>query len=292
MARTNLTLLTCIFAGLCCAFPLAAQNLNTAAPNSRYLALGDSLAFGFNPAIQPPDLSKYIGYPVFVSQALGYSLANASCPGETSGTFAGTSDTFLQGFNCAPLRQSGLFVPYNGAPNQLQYAVNYLKSNSGVKLVTIDIGVNDLGVVQTECTEQFPSNPLLITACELPQLPAVIGAYEANLTKIFHALRATGYNGNIAFLTGYAFNYADLVQVGAITTLNQTVSTVNLLGGFHIIIADGFKAFQIASSPFGGDPCKAGLLLKKQDGTCDTHPSPLGHGLLAATVSAAVEAHP
>jgi hypothetical protein len=40
----------------------------------------------------------------------------------------------------------------------------------------------------------------------------------------------------------------------------------------------------VASAPFGGDSCAAGLLVKLPDGTCDTHPSLAGQELLASTV--------
>jgi hypothetical protein len=35
---------------------------------------------------------------------------------------------------------------------------------------------------------------------------------------------------------------------------------------------------------FGGDPCAAGLLIKLPDGTCNIHPSPAGHLLLARAI--------
>ncbi|HLH03095.1 MAG TPA: SGNH/GDSL hydrolase family protein [Bryobacteraceae bacterium] len=267
---------------------LTAQNLANAAKDTRYLALGDSLAFGLNPFIQPPNLSKYIGYPDFVSQTLHETLANASCPGETSGTFDGTSSTYYPGYDCTPLRKSGLFVPYNGAANQLQYAVNYLKTNPNVKLVTINIGVNDLGILQADCTEQNAGNPIAIAACETAQLPGVLGTYATNLEIIFSALRGTGYTGPIVFLNASAFNYADPLQVGAITALNQVVSTVNLAGGFNITIADAYHAFALVAAPFGGDVCKTGLLLKNPDGSCDTHPTTAGQALLGATVVSAL----
>ena len=270
--------------------PASAQNLNNAAKDTRYLALGDSLAFGFNPLIQPPDLAEYVGYPKIVSQVLHLKLANASCPGETSGTLAGSSSVYLPGFDCAPLQSSGLFVPYNGAPNQLAYAVNYLRNNPNPKLVTINIGVNDIGVLQAGCTADASGDAAAIIACEQSGLPAVLSIFSQNLAKIFSELRSTGYSGPIAALNAYSFSYTDPLELEAFTALNQVISAVS--AKFDVTVVNEFLVFQVASIPFGGDPCRAGLLIKLPNGTCDTHPSAEGQALLAATVVGTLDALP
>jgi hypothetical protein len=53
---------------------------------------------------------------------------------------------------------------------------------------------------------------------------------------------------------------------------------------FGAKMADGFTAFQVVSAPFGGDPCKAGLLTRLTPTTCDVHPTRLGQSVLAAAV--------
>src|ERR1700722_14118844 len=78
------------------AIPLAASG-----PTITYLALGDSVAFGLNDALLPPDTSavpapsEFIGFPTTLSYLMPpynpNNLANASCPGETSGSFLNTS---------------------------------------------------------------------------------------------------------------------------------------------------------------------------------------------------------
>src|ERR1700683_3223435 len=67
--------------------------------NFTYLALGDSVAYGFNPllfppyapATPPPTPSEFIGYPETVAAFEHWLIPgkeeNASCPGETSGSF-------------------------------------------------------------------------------------------------------------------------------------------------------------------------------------------------------------
>jgi hypothetical protein len=103
------------------------------------------------------------------------------------------------------------------------------------------------------------------------------------MLAIFTNIRVQAkYQGPIVLLTYYAFNYSDPVQVGAFTALNGIAS--GIASGFGAKIADGFTAFLVATIPFGGDACAAGLLVKFADGTCDTHPSQAGQELLANTV--------
>jgi lysophospholipase L1-like esterase len=247
-----------------------AQNPNNAIENTRYLALGDSLAFGFNPTV-PVALDNYHGYPEFVSDGIHRKVANVSCFGETSGSFlkAGAPD-----LGCHAWKQAGnpLFIPYSGA--QMDYAINYLSNNPNPQFLTINIGGNDLGLLQVSCNFDL--------ACEFAGLPGVLSAYAQNLLTIFTNIRRTGYEGPIVLLTYYVFNYMDPVQAGAFTQLNGIAS--GIASAFGAKIADGFNAFLVATLPFRGDSCAAGLLVKFPNGTCDTHPSLAGQHLLADTV--------
>jgi len=247
-----------------------AQNPNNAIKDARYLALGDSVAFGFNPTV-PVALDNYHGYPEFVSDAIHRKVANASCFGESSGSFLSATAPDL---GCHAWKEAGnpLFIPYSGT--QMDYAVNYLSNNPNPQFLTINIGGNDLGLLQVNC--QFD------LTCELAGLPGVLAAYGQNLLTIFTNIKQTGYQGPIVLLTYYAFNYLDPVQVGAFTQLNGIAS--GIAGAFGAKIADGFNAFFVATLPFGGDSCAAGLLVKFPNGTCDTHPSLTGQKLLADTV--------
>jgi hypothetical protein len=64
-----------------------------AASGYTYLALGDSVPFGMNVTLLPPysqqtpTRADFIGYPEVAAAAMRVSLLNASCPGETSGSF-------------------------------------------------------------------------------------------------------------------------------------------------------------------------------------------------------------
>lgn len=248
-----------------------AQDTDNAVKDTRYLALGDSIPFGFNPTVAV-NLNNYHGYPEFVSDGIHRKVANASCFGETSGSFLSTT---APDFGCRQWKQAGnpLFIPYSGT--QMDYAVSYLAHNPNPEFVSINIGGNDLAVLQQNCNFDL--------ACELNGLAGVLTTYGQNMLTIFTNIRVqAGYHGPIVLLTYYAFNYSDPVQLGAFTELNGIAS--GIASAFGAKIADGFTAFLVASTPFGGDSCKAGLLIKLSDGTCDTHPSLAGQLLLAATV--------
>ena len=243
-----------------------AQSPNNAIKDTRYLALGDSIPFGYDPTVAV-NLNNYHGYPEFASDGIHRKVANASCFGETSGSFLSTT---APDFGCRQWKQAGnpLFVPYSGT--QMDYAVDYLANNPNPEFVTINIGGNDLAVLQQNCLLGLTCDP-----------PAVFAAYGQNLFTILTSIRAA-YKGPIVLLTYYVFNYQEPIQVGAFTTLNGIAS--GIATSFGAKIADGFTAFEVASTPFNGDACAAGLLIKLSNGTCDTHPSRAGQLLLAARV--------
>src|SRR5437588_139096 len=58
-------------------------------PGTRYLALGDSVTFGYMesnvvPAPNYHNASSFLGYPEQFGAQLRVNVANAACPGETS----------------------------------------------------------------------------------------------------------------------------------------------------------------------------------------------------------------
>ena len=59
-----------------------AQADTQAATDAKLLALGDSIAFGYNPLADFKKVKNFVGYPE-VLQA-DFMVKNASCPGETS----------------------------------------------------------------------------------------------------------------------------------------------------------------------------------------------------------------
>ncbi|MEA2636030.1 MAG: hypothetical protein QOH92_2797 [Chloroflexota bacterium] len=239
-----------------------------------YLALGDSVPFGFSPFVSPSDADGFVGYPEDLAGMLDLGVRNATCPGETSGSLISTS---APDNGCQAFRSVGdLHVNYQGS--QLSYAVAFLRAHKHTSLVTMTIGANDIFLLQKACNNVVP--------CIVGGLPALFASLQANLTAIYQAIRSTGYQGRIVALTYYVTNYNDPVAVFVISKLNGLVSAVTL--GFGGRVGDGFGAFgAIALSTAGGDSCAAGLLIKLADGTCNIHPSAFGAKVLAQAVEAA-----
>jgi lysophospholipase L1-like esterase len=288
---------------------LALSPALTAADNPiTYLALGDSVAFGMNDAFvppytyTPPTPSEFVGYPELLAAwrpPFGVNtLANAACPGETTGSFLSTGSpdngcnsqhivypppgSTLTPIFLPPFKPTvGLHASY--LESQMAYALSQLGKGSHVKLVTLMIGANDVLMVLPEvetCTPQ--------PTCANTILGGVLATYGNNLAEILGGIRAV-YSGTLVLVTYYAPS-PELDSIAQ--ALNSTMTTV--AANFkEITIADGYGAFQLASKPFGGDPCAAGLLIKLppnpyNTSACDIHPSPHGRDLLAATVDLAL----
>src|SRR5579863_10294550 len=137
--NTPIPALLALLAYYLLAAPAMAQNGPKAGPKGDgYLALGDSLPFGYNPLIQPPNLADYVGYSTIVAALTQNNLTNASCPYETTATFLTGGTTADGQFGCPYWRMTSglkkpLFVAYSGA--QIDYAAAFLLSHSGTNIV-------------------------------------------------------------------------------------------------------------------------------------------------------------
>lgn len=261
-----------------------AAPLNGNDRNGTYLALGDSVAFGYVPpqAIPPPDYRHargFVSYANDVAADLGERVANASCPGETTGSFL---DPSTQSNGCensvgSPVgyrTDFPLHVQYSGS--QMAYAVTYLTNHANrTNLVTIDIGANDGFVCQQ-----------LQDGCPPAALGGLASQISTNLASIYSQIRSTGYRGPLVALSYYSLSYSDPAQVQVAEFLNSLIIAVT--DAFGGTVADGFTAFETPSASFGGDPCAAGLLIKLPDGSCNIHPSRLGHQVLANAIEQAL----
>lgn len=265
----------------------------------KVLALGDSIAFGFNPLLLPPyaappaSPSAYVGYPeVLAAAPFKHKVTNASCPGETSTSFfnAAADDNGCRAFKAA----FALHADYE--TTQAAFATAQIaaakKAGKSFERITLNIGANDLFLVQAKCqTDTHYPNPLL---CIQDKLPGALNDYRLNLERGNTEMRAAGYANKFVGISTYAINYTDALSVGALTQLNGVLKTFteslkdnreNKMGTF----VDVFALFQTESAAFGGDVCAAGLLIKKPDGTCDIHPSQLGREKIAKLVNPALK---
>jgi lysophospholipase L1-like esterase len=243
------------------------------ASQGEYLALGDSVAFGYSPLLDHTQATNFIGYPDIVAQRLGLQLTNASCPGETSGGFE--SLTNGQDYLCQAYR-FGLHFPLhvNYSTSQLDFALSFLATHPDVQLITMDIGANDVFKAGTACS----ANPTCITP--------VLEGIDVNLRTIFGAIRSAGYHGMIVTLSYYGLTYDAAGQAGT-KALNAPIIDATLANGG--IVASGFDAFEARALAHDGSSCAAGLLIVLTPGTCDVHPSPQGRNALAGAIVRAIE---
>ena len=253
---------------------------------SQYLALGDSIPFGYNPLLlpvppsttPPPVVTDFVGYPELAAPKLKLALTNASCPGQTSGGFISLAGTDNGCFGYLGLGFP-LHTTYTGS--QLDFALSYLSSNPKTRLVTLTLGGNDLLFCKHHTTD----------GCESPgEIGPVLTAYTQNLTTILTAIRSV-YRGKLVAVTYYSPDYNDPLITGALTALNDI--TTQLTVSFNGTTADGFTAFQKKAARYGGDTCATGLLIRPDpNGPCDFHPTRAGAQLLADTLTAAVNCDP
>lgn len=271
-------------------------SVNVVTPGSDYLALGDSVSFGYRESttVPAPDYTSaatFAGFPEDVASALGLNLANAACPGETSSSFLNAS-ALSNGCENHPsatgtLQPGGyrtlypLHVSYSGS--QMAFALGYLRSHPRTTLVTLMIGANDGFICQETTADQCASQS---------ELAPVLATVTANVHTIVRTLRVTAhYKGQIVIVNYYATNYANPLNSLASTLLNQALDAGG--AGFNVEIADGFTAFQQAAQYSAGDSCAAGLLTRLFSATtftgCGVHPSVAGQAVLAQSVEATVK---
>jgi lysophospholipase L1-like esterase len=269
-----------------------------AARNSRYLALGDSISFGYHPPAPPPrqPIQSYVGYPEILDPLVPKQEINLSCPGQTSDSFlTGSSATEVPGENCEYISASfpgwkaanlPLHNSYTGT--QADYAVSQLLANKSIDLVTISIGGDDLLFVQYTCAAKSDFGACVRGALDPNDANSALSAYQTNLKNILAKIRKDAqYTGTIVLVKYFATSTDPLVKQ-AIGALNQVMAKVGSQFGAKVKVADAYTAFQIASIPYGGDPCKAGLLVRLSPTTCDVHPTRLGQNVLATTVLIAI----
>jgi lysophospholipase L1-like esterase len=267
---------------LCLVVVAASAALPSESAPRPYLALGDSVVFGFinHAGYEYGNPVNFIGFPDYVGRALRLDDTNAACPGETTTSFlsATAADNGCRLFrSLAPLH-----VSY--PPTQSDFALAFLASHRHAQLVTILLGADDVFLLETACAGD--------RTCIANGLPQVLATVRANMATILDEIRGAGFRGVIVVVNYYSLDYSDPSETGITALLNQAVAAP--AGTFGGVVADVFTAFGIAASnPLaGGNTCKAGLLNASSENqfTCDVHPSQSGQQLIARAVEAAYAA--
>jgi lysophospholipase L1-like esterase len=277
------------------AAPAAAKPKPTAkpvpvAPGSRYLALGDSVTFGYMegtvvPAPNYHNAASFFGYPELAGDALHLKVANAACSGETSSSLINPKAQ-SNGCENSPghpgvgyRTQFPLHVNYKGS--QLAFALSYLKAHKNVSLVSLMIGANDFFVCQETTSDSCGSTA---------EQQATAAKVTANIHTILGSIRKKAhYTGQIAIVNYYSLNYS----LPAVNAQSQLLNKVQDAAAkpYHVVIADGYGELQQGAVHFGGSTCQAGLIteLNNTPGMCGIHPSYAGQSLLALSLEKAIK---
>jgi lysophospholipase L1-like esterase len=255
---------------------------------SSYLALGDSVPFGYQePQVVPaPDYANaasFANYPDIVGQELHLNVANLACPGETTASFINTSavsngcENTLGDTTQSYRANYPLHYQYSGS--QLAAALAFLAANPNTRLVSLMIGANDVFVCQEQTSDDCAS---------VSEQLGVAEEIAKNVGIILSAIRNQAhYTGQIVIVNYYSLDYADSSD-NIESQLGDATLDLSALP-YHVEIANGYGIFQAASVDSAQDPCTAGLLTQLgSPGTCGVHPSYAGQSLLAQSVLEAI----
>lgn len=267
---------------------LATGRLSARAPV--YLALGDSVAFGWSDALAriTDNPHRFVGYPQFLAEALDLPLLDAACPSEATGSFISPD---LPDDGCRAYRADHpLHVSYEGT--QLEYALGVAAAHGRLELVTLQLGADDLQLLRKGCSaEPDPS------ACLQAGLPGTVQTAAQRVAFAVLQLREAGYLGEILLLDYYNPG-TDLVTGLALGALDAALaSAARATGVTFVDLCLPFNGVNPLDPPppglpvtpcLGRDPCAEGLIATV-DGACEIHPSRAGHRLIASVAAEAVD---
>ncbi len=247
---------------------------------SYYVALGDSLAAGYQPGKGDNKTGGYVGgvYHALFAKQHNMNLINLACSGETSASFSADS-------KCDYGKTYGR--------SQLKAALGTLAAHKGqVKVVTLDVGAND---VQT-CVTHTGS---IDYGC----LGAGLVGVAQNLPKITAQIRAAAPNARIVLLNYYNPFLATYLQGGQsettakLSTGLQAVLNAEITYGALVAKAqvadiatafDSYDWFHETTVPtYGTLPTNVAAICTKtwMCAKSDIHANDTGYALMAATVN-------
>jgi len=235
-------------------------------PQSYYLALGDSMAYGFQPtkANAPPSAVRTGYVDVFAARlrkrAPGIRVVNYGCPGETT-------VTFVRG-GCDWLKHGGkLHDAFSGS--QLRAALSFLSAHPGqVSPITITLWGGDL----------FP------LSAQGKRAPQAVASFASRFDTILRRLRAAAPTAEI-IVTGGWNPEADRLQqmnplyrsVGAAIDRAATTSRVRVADMFPALDGPGSAKAQQRRL------CRLTFFCSKGD----PHPTDAGYRAMAGAFMAA-----
>jgi hypothetical protein len=122
--------------------------------------------FGQSPREIYTRRENFVGFADDIGDRLNLDVANASCPGETTGSFlsATAADNGCRAYR----KLYPLHAAYSST--QAEFATDYLKHHREVHLVTITLGANDGLLLEASCASE--PTPLLVEECIEAGAPA------------------------------------------------------------------------------------------------------------------------
>jgi lysophospholipase L1-like esterase len=259
-----------------------------AAPHQYYLSLGDSLAFGYQPEIGTSGhapATAYRGYAEdYATRHRDLTLVNFGCPAETSASMLGIG--VAPGPVTCPWPERGLHQGYGSANDQAQAAVDFLLGHPGqVKLITIDIGSNDMLALVRQCQKASD-----VTKCLTAGLPGTLYALDVNYATLLGELHAaaaqSGNNPQIVL-----FNYYNplAVAIPGSDALAQAASAIvdQVAAGAGASVADAFSAIN-GTAGSAMETARVCSLTWECSRYQDVHPDSRGYAALARALADAV----
>lgn len=244
-----------------------------------YLALGDSLAYGMQIGHLKQEMklgtldaaSFDTGYVNRLAAILRHSTPNLrvvdlGCPGETTTSFISGPCAFATNGKPFGNKPLPMHVKYKGT--QLLAGLKYLENQkNNIRLITVDLGVNDLRADELTC--RSASN---FEKCLKSKWPKTAKNVAKNLSIILHNLRYAAPHTKILVMTYY--NWLGLRHPRSdaqVRDLNAIITrSARSIGATTI---HTFPAFNES-----GKLCKLSLICGP---TKDLHPTNAGYELIA-----------
>ena len=239
-------------------------------PRTFYLALGDSLAWGYQPNWDIVQGYAEDLYLHLLQRGKFFHLPprgtlfeiNMACVGETAATFIAGGCPFAR------------FKKYPYAGPQLAAALTFIRQHRGqVSPVTIDIGANDLLPLVNPSTCAVPA-PAVVTQA--------LAAFDANFSRILAQLR-TALQGTGDLVTmNYYFPYQNQCPnlLPEVELFNQHLTSDAQQNGVPVV--DVFSAFAGAAIP-NANLCRYTWICSSYH---DIHATTQGHAVIAAAFEA------
>jgi lysophospholipase L1-like esterase len=241
-------------------------------PKQYYLALGDSLVYGIQPAKVDkglPPSGFHTGFvDVFAARlrqlAPRLRVVNYGCPGETTTTFIAGGCPWLP----RPLHNR-----FKGS--QLAGALAFLRAHPGqVSPITLTLYGNDVAELTEACHDDV--------ACIRRRARRALAQFGTRLSTILGRLRAAAPSAVIVVTGGWNFNVDDLNGTDPLVRGANT-AIARAAAGVHAHFADLFPIF----SPPRAAARKATLCRLTFICAGDPHPTNAGYRLIAGAVFAA-----